>query len=520
MDADADGISDDLEGMGDPDADSLANSVDPDSDGDGILDRIEGRVTLQGTVCAPADTDGDGLFDFLDTDSDSDGLDDARELELGSDPLRTDSDLDGVPDLVEVEGSRTDPTDAASNIDLDRNFFVVLPFGTDPELRTLRFSTVIRQLDVFFLIDTTSTMAGERTSLIDGLLEVVVPGVRELVSDVHFGVGAYDDYPVHPHGADEDSPFYLLREVAPANEDTGSWSLSSSRTECPSDARGSDIGGFIPGANGTPDLLEAVLGLPCHDGADTAESIIPALYATATGDGLSWPGGSVPAQRCSNGGHGYPCFRDGVLPLIVLIGDSLSHNARGGARGYGFSAPSYDQALAALGGLEARVLGIHSGIDSADFVNIARDSGAVRGDGSPIVFPVSGSGNGLNLATVEAVSDFAVEADIDVATRLESVSGNPGNVDARGFITGVGAVEGYQNGVPGTGFDSMGADAFFGVNPGTEVEFELRFENLVRDADEVEVHRARIIVVGDGITDLDERQVFILVPPRNRQILI
>ena len=58
-DFDGDGISDSVEGMGDPDGDGLENYRDLDSDGDGFSDAEEGI----------GDLDGDGLADFLDSDT-------------------------------------------------------------------------------------------------------------------------------------------------------------------------------------------------------------------------------------------------------------------------------------------------------------------------------------------------------------------------------------------------------------------------------------------------------------------
>lgn len=78
-DADRDGISDDLEGIGDNDTDGIPNSRDLDSDNDTIPDSIE----LGSDPELPADTDGDGVADFLDLDSDNDGIPDIREANSG-----------------------------------------------------------------------------------------------------------------------------------------------------------------------------------------------------------------------------------------------------------------------------------------------------------------------------------------------------------------------------------------------------------------------------------------------------
>ena len=62
---------------------SLAGCLDPDSDGDGLVDRHERAL---GTSPQLEDTDGDGLDDGLEI------------VELGTDPLLADTDQDGFDD--------------------------------------------------------------------------------------------------------------------------------------------------------------------------------------------------------------------------------------------------------------------------------------------------------------------------------------------------------------------------------------------------------------------------------------
>ncbi|MBZ4331842.1 Ig-like domain-containing protein [Corallococcus sp. AS-1-12] len=110
VDADGDGVDNatELELGLDP--------FNPDSDGDGIPDGIDGLV----------DTDGDGLIDALDTDSDNDGLSDGEEdvnhdgitQPTETDRRKADTDGDGLSDGIEVRGQNpTDPL--ASDTDGD-----------------------------------------------------------------------------------------------------------------------------------------------------------------------------------------------------------------------------------------------------------------------------------------------------------------------------------------------------------------------------------------------------------------
>ncbi len=552
VDSDGDGIADDAEGSVDTDSDGIPNALDDDTDGDGWSDREEARSD---DPCRPADTDGDGRPDFLDTDSDNDGLLDAREREFGTDPTNIDTDGDDITDFGEVDGTGTDPLDPASTIP-PGDFFVVLPYDEDAVVRTLRFGTEIGVADIFFLVDMAGSVGAERTNLIEGLVDVIIPGIEAAVPDTQFGVAGLDDFPVDPYGRAEgdeegtrgpDLPFYLLQEIAPPDRDLGGWSLEATSTSCPFAPEISDVGRIEGMPNERPDLLEAVEGLPCHDGFDNPEAYIPALWATATGQGLTWPGGSLEPRTCPTipdefGARiGYPCFRPGALPIVLLFGDADFHNAPEGVMRpssgvfpvaeYSFDAPTYADALTALDGIGARVLSIYSGIDFdapiIDFWSsrplyerIATDTGAVGADGEPLVFSISGNGAGLTEAVVEGVTRLVHEAPQDVSTRTENVEGNPDDFDATLFIKSIRPREGYGP-APGTGYVRFDEEVFYGVVPGTTVEFDVSFENDDRHPPAAaEIHRATIIVVGNGVADLDRRRVYVIVPPFDGPILI
>ncbi|MBX3246922.1 MAG: hypothetical protein KF901_07060 [Myxococcales bacterium] len=466
---------------------------------------------------------------LMDLDSDEDGLTDYQELCVyGTDPCRVDTDGDGVSDFGEVEIG-TNPTDPASTIP-DGDFFVVLPYFGDRADRRLQFGTNINVADLFFLVDMTGSMRGERTNLIRGLIDTIIPGVQAAIPDVQFGAGGLDDYPVSPFGGGNDRPFYLLREIGPADEDRGAWSIAgASATTCPSNPATQDIGQITGAPNGRPDILEAVEGLPCHGGGDGPESYVPALWSTATGGGLTWSGGSVPPQSCPSipdepgTRRGYPCFRPGALPIVLLFGDYSFHNGPGGANPYNFPAPTYDETVASLNGIGARVIGIFSGSAGLrdHYDAVARDTGAVRGDGSPLVFTINADGTGLDTEVVNAVALLVGGTPQDVSTRTENVAGNPDEFDATRFIKSITPVSAVRDGIPGTGFDRMDETTFYGVIPGTLVTFEIDFWNDVRPgAERAQIFRARIIVVGNRVADLDSRNVYIVVPPDGGTILI
>ncbi len=118
-DLDGDTISDEHEGGAsgrDTDGDGTLNSLDPDSDGDGLSDADEAGDADLSTV--PRDSDGDRTPDFEDTDSDNNGIPDASES--SSDPdgdgrsnvIDLDDDGDGLPDARELRGMTMPPLDS------------------------------------------------------------------------------------------------------------------------------------------------------------------------------------------------------------------------------------------------------------------------------------------------------------------------------------------------------------------------------------------------------------------------
>lgn len=146
FDTDGDGLSDGLEvgvvsGNSDsdparfiPDSDpsTTTNPLNPDSDGDALVDgqedlNLNGRLDSTETDPNRADTDGDGLSDGLertlyqtnplDRDSDHDGLTDDYELTRGLNPTQSDSDGDGLNDGQEVQDTLTDPLKSDTDMD-------------------------------------------------------------------------------------------------------------------------------------------------------------------------------------------------------------------------------------------------------------------------------------------------------------------------------------------------------------------------------------------------------------------
>ena len=503
-DADGDGIADDLEGDADVDGDGIPNFMDTDSDGDGIADNEE----ASDNPCRIRDTDGDGTPDWWDTDSDNDGLSDADEVgTFGTDPRNRDTDGDGVTDLGEARGTMTDPTDPGSTIDPD-DFFVVLPYNGAREVRRLQFGTDISVADVYFLIDTTGSMGGPITN-VQSSLTTLAAEIRSRIPNVQLGVGQFRDLPM---SACEGGVFGL-DECGDAGDEA-----------------------YEHEQNITDDVSAvqtALNGLSAGGGADGPESHVVALFHTATGLGAtythrsgSW---SIPAQNCvpvpdePARRSGYPCFRPGALPIVVLVTDVEMHNGPSGSNPYtGVTPPPpiFEQAMAALSSIGARFIGVAvNGGGRADLEAAARATGTVDSSGTPLV--VDAAGGTVSDSIIDAIGTLTGGVAQDVSTRTENVPGNPDEFDATQFIKAVTPVEGYREGVPGAGYDRFDETTFYNVIPGTVVEFSVDFFNDVRPpAATAEIFKARILVVGNGVADLDARNVYIIVPPDGAIVLI
>lgn len=493
-DSDNDTITDQYERLHDPDGDGVPAFHDDDSDGDGLSDLEEAGDGDPATP--PRNTDGDSLPDFLDIDSDGDGLSDAQEVEAGTDHLDPDSDDDGFDDLAEWAHPTADPLDDESGIPYD-DYYVILPPHDPAVERDLDFGTDIQVADIFFLVDTTGSMYAEIDQIISRLSTYIIPEIRTRVSDAAFGVGHFADFAQDPYGAGSDVAFDLLQVMT------------------------LDV----------PTAQAAVEALPRSDGGDMAESHVEALYQTVAGTGLgTW----IDPHACPDG-VGAPCFRPGALPIIVLVTDAPMHNGPLAGVGSDYSgitpAPHmWDDAVTELNTLHAKVIGLDSepfGLSYArfDMERTALVTGSVDDSGDPLVFDIGTEGEYLDTTVVDAIETLATRVAFDVDTYVvdhpDGYTDIP-EVDATCFVKARIPQEGW---IPPTGFTAeeavsrIDSTTFYDVIPGTAITFLVRFRNHVDtetacyDGDLMaRVFRATIVVRGDGVTDLDEREVIIIVP--------
>ncbi len=140
---------------------------------------------------------------------------------------------------------------------------------------------------------------------------------------------------------------------------------------------------------------------------------------------------------------------------------------------------------------------------------------------NPLVFDIQGDGSGLDSAVIDAVKTLVTSTRQDVTTRTENVAGNPDDFDATRFIKAIRPREGYRDGKAGEVYDRFDETTFYGVAAGTEVEFDVVFQNDERPhLDEPQVFKARIVVVGENNADLDARTAHIVVPPNSPDLIL
>ncbi|MCL2825704.1 MAG: hypothetical protein FWD57_17060, partial [Polyangiaceae bacterium] len=435
----------------------------------------------------------------------------------------------------------------------DQDFFFVLPYEDvdGVQERTLGFSTQPRNMDVFFNMDTTGSMGGAIQNLQNGLIgQIVNPMVAEYPS-ARFGVGHYADFPVAPFGnahiSPPDQPFELLRGIS------------------------ADISLVQQGVNA---LFPA-------GGGDLPEALIESLYQIATGEGLSGPGISYVAPNHSGaGGVGFRKGTMPIIVTITDAASHTVGETSACSRDTNYSACDVDncadvalvahtrnQAKSALNAICARSVGIDNSRDKVvgtcedprpDLVDFAKATGArippeawdvpSRPDGCatgqcctaedgtgrapdsdglcPLVFKIARDGTGLGQAVVTGLqmltryATIEVLADIDGGGHSESGVDLPAGLNTGSFLLDL---EPYSYVLPPqppvVPSPTVGSSSFQNVTPGTRVLFRVKaYNDIVPQTDDPQFFRAVIRVLAGGCSELEQRDVIFLVPPRPLEV--
>lgn len=492
-DSDDDSILDLDETQNDYDTDGLANFLDTDSDGDCISDRLEKHGQ------PPGDTDGDHHPDFLDRDSDNDGvLDVAEDANCNgqrdgneSNALNADTDGDGVSDLVEVAAG-TNPNNAADNPQANGDFVFVEPYQAPqaPLDSNLDFSTKLQAVDLYVVLDRSGSMSTEISTVKNNLSTVVsnvacpplgngTPG--NCIPDLWAGAGT-----VGYHGAGA-AAFQNWVDISP-----------------------------------NPSFSSVPISEPTGT-SDFQEPLTFAAWAAITGmGGANYTMGSVPARTgCAAGRFGYPCFRNGALPVVLLATDEQPLSA-----GDTYKSPDWASVVKpAFLAKKARLVGIlgsgYGANTDSDLRTMATDTGAIDAlnNNAPLVF----DGAGANAASAIQTGIFRLANGLPLD--INAVSADDPSDAVNAVTSFIHHLETLQLGTAqcsnnlsdvDTNADTF-KDKFLQVRTGTPVCWKVvsKQNTTVPATDAPQLFRATVSVFGDGITQLDQRDVFFLVPPKN-----
>lgn len=548
-DADGDGIADALEGAGDVDKDGKPNAMDDDSDGDGIPDKVEAGA-VHTTPCGPlADTDNDSIPDYLDLDSDNDGVPDDDEKKMDPDGskgclLKEDCDGDGVVDVVELAAG-SDPTDKAS-IPPDATLYFVLPYNPMEKTKDFSFSAGVKLADVYFLIDTTSSMGPAIADVKTSLDTKIIPNILNggsggpAIPGANIGIGAVRDIPWPAYGQPGD-------QVYQSTFAGTSGKLTPPSGQAPS---------FTAPAN-----VKTVLGqLTAGGGGDAPEGTSQALFMAITGAPYMVYKGGTPwtaeTPSCPAGLFGTPCFRPDAVPIFVVITDAAFHNGPVASNDYSASnvagAVGYGQTVDALKAKGAKVIGVAvdtgtPGAARADLTDLATKTDslyfdpAFGGSSKPLVTSqdtASGSvsdevvkligllaGQGINnVTTSRSTYDCAGNVDCTGDGKPDpefhnppAMTGGPA-IDATTLITAVTPVESTESPLP---YASLDETTFLGVRGDATVTFRVHAKNDKYNPDSLLVLRATIQVQTPSGQKLGGqngvKQVYFVIP-RNAEI--
>lgn len=428
-----------------------------------------------------------------------------------------------------------------------QDVFLTLPYGGDAATATLSSGSSVQSIDTFFAIDTTGSMGGAISGFQRGLTSTVLSGINTAAArDAWFGVGAIEDFPAGAFGSagcsggPDDQPVILLQAMTS--------DLMKTQTAVTSLMRASS---------------------PRGCGADTPEGQMEGLYQIATGAG-NVVSGVVNVPPHMGTGRGGVEFRVGALPVVAMVSDASFHTKGetgrtcfGGTLEYSgataTAAHTRAQTVTALKNLCARVVGVsivtgsEAGcIATDDLTGFASATGALvppqawdagtrpatcavgqcctglDGAGEtpnlaglcPLVYKAKSDGSGVPGGVANGVSQLVRFAAFDVDTRRSGTTMSedgtrlPTGHDSADFITAVTALNGTPPSAPaGLKPPTAVGDHFTEVVPGTTLRFTIEGKNDFAPAgSKPQVYRAKLRVQVSACAELEDREVFILVP--------
>lgn len=219
-----------------------------------------------------------------------------------------DTDGDGVPDAGDDcagVGWRT-PCDGDASNDGYYATAVYGSGGSSPVAADIDVSAGVGDTDIYILIDGTGSMGSEKANIVKDLTTGTFTNENECPAGVGtglvgamkcelpqlwLGVGAFKEIPLSPH-ADPyaEAPYHHYADLT----DNLQYIIDS---------------------------IAAVVSKPNND---QPEATTQAIYSVVTGQGL---GPWVPNRAgCTSSFWGYPCFRNGAIPMILIFTDGEMFN--------------------------------------------------------------------------------------------------------------------------------------------------------------------------------------------------
>ncbi len=443
------------------------------------------------------------------------------------------------------------------------DFFFKLPYMGGSQDQPLQFGTKVQSLDSFFAVDTTGSMGPEIQALKNSLTNTIIPGVKAAAAkDAQFGVAAVDDFPVSPYGTPnyymgiDDQPLILLSgitaDVTAAQSAVGRLLNGSSPRGAGADLPEGQMEALYQLATGAGNVIPGVVNVPANrsgiGGAGFRKGALPVITMITDAVFHTKGEGAVPCSYSDAGGS-HPVASDYAGAVAA-------------------AAHTRAETHAALNNICAKVIGVSalrtnlgstynpSGVcaGTADLIAAARATGAVvlpsawdvggrpggcgaglcctglggAGEATdasgecPLVFKVPQDGSGLGAQVTAGITQVARFSKFNVTTQT---TGNPIGDMGEALPAGKTTADFLTSIVPKDAMAPpappilpapvIAGSAFTKVYPGSLVRFTVTATNTMVESSSIpQVFRAKIKVLAGGCTDLDEREVIILVPPK------
>lgn len=409
-----------------------------------------------------------------------------------------DSDGDGAIDLVE-DALGTNPQDPADNPEANGDVAFAVPQEASPSPADATVEAVGRlsSLDLYVIVDRSGSMSAEladlRANLAPALDGLACPPIGSgdpltCIPDLWAGAGAVG---YSESGAD------TFRNVVDLGPDPD---FSALPTDEPAGCCSEPL---------TFSVWSAITGLGSEQATGCGLDGVPVRTSCS----------SSPAASQGFETFGYPCFREGAIPVIVLATDEPPLGP-----GDTNKCPSWnDLVLPGLLDRSARLVGVPgSGAAAAtldDLGAMATDTGAVDATNGNAPIVVDGSNANATTAITSAVETLIAGAPLDLSARIIDDPGDA--IDAPGAF--VDHLETAQLGTPecadglteiDTDADSF-PDSYLGAGAGTRACWRIvaRPNLTVPALDASQVFAARIEVIADGATTVRTRDVYFVVLP-------